>query len=212
LRRASACRIERDVRVQEERHVVPRNVHIALVDLGRPGHGVEVFHLRTVRIVLDNAVGVLVADAEDLVQRLAFGELDDGVVELTAADEVEDFALVQSAVGVGCHRRSDEADLDGRVGLLDGAGEPVVAGPAYSRGKEHEELEALGDLDGLLGADVVGRSVEQLGALEHAGGIRQPDGVPVGFDLARRGPTGAGTTVEVFKGRRVQEQSFKWHI
>ena len=70
--------------------------------------------------MLDDAVGVLVADAEDLVQRLAVGELDDGEVELAAADEVDGGALVEGAVGVGGDRRADEGDLDGGIGLLDG--------------------------------------------------------------------------------------------
>jgi hypothetical protein len=66
--------------------------------------------------VLDDAVFVLVADAEDFVQRLAVGELDDGEVELAAADEVDGGALVEGAVGVGGDRRADEGDLDGGVG------------------------------------------------------------------------------------------------
>ena len=147
--------------MQQERHVVAGDVHVALVDLGGPGHGVEVFDLRAVGVVLDDAVCVLVADAEDFVEGLAVGVLDDGEVELAAADEVEDFALVESAVGVGGDRRADEGDLDGGVGVLDGSGEAVVAGPAYGGGEEHEELEVLGDLDGLFGGDVVGRGVEE---------------------------------------------------
>jgi hypothetical protein len=100
--------------------------------------------------VLDDVVGVLVADPEDLVQRLAVGKFDGGEVELAAADEVDDIALVQGAVGVGRNRRSDEGDLDGRISLLDGLRESVVATPAYGRGEQDQELVALGDLDGLV--------------------------------------------------------------
>ena len=101
LRRASARRIQRDERMQQERHVVLGDVQIAGVDLGGPGHLVELLggDLRAIRIVLDHAVRVLVADAEDLVQRLALGKLDDGEVELAAADEVDGRALVQGLVG-----------------------------------------------------------------------------------------------------------------
>ncbi len=99
LRRAAARGVKRDVRMQQERHVVARHVHVALVDLGGPGHRIQVFDLRAVGVVDDLAV-YLVADAENLVQRLALRELDDGVVELAAADEVERGALVQRAVGV----------------------------------------------------------------------------------------------------------------
>jgi hypothetical protein len=56
LRRAAARGVERDVRVQQERHVVAGHVHVALVDLGGPGHRVEVFNLRAVGIVHDLAV------------------------------------------------------------------------------------------------------------------------------------------------------------
>jgi hypothetical protein len=102
LRWAAAGGVERDVRVQQERHVVPRHVHIALVDLGRPGHRVQVFDLRAIRIVLDHAVRIFVADAEDFMERFAVGKLDYGVVELATADKVEDFALVESAVLTWC--------------------------------------------------------------------------------------------------------------
>ena len=206
LRRAAAGGVERDVGVQQERDVVAGDVHVALVDLGGPGHGVEVFDLRAVRVVLDDAVGVLVADAEDLGQRLAVGELDDGEVELAAADEVDGGALVERAVGVGGDRGADEADLHGGVGALDGFGQSVVAVPADGRGEEDEELVALGDLDGLVGGDVVRRGVEELRAFEHAGGIGEPDGVPVRLDFADCGPARACAAVEVFKGGRVQEQ------
>jgi hypothetical protein len=40
-----------------------------------------------------------------------------------------------------------------RVGLLDGLGERVVAGPADGGGEEHQELVVLGDLDGLRSAE-----------------------------------------------------------
>jgi hypothetical protein len=69
----------------------------------------------------------LVADAEDLVERLAVGKLDDGVVELAAADEVEAEHSLSALVRVGGHRRSDEGNLDGRIGGLDGFGEALVA-------------------------------------------------------------------------------------
>ncbi len=129
LRRATARGVERDVRVQKERHVVARDVHVARVDLGSPGHRVEVFDLRAIRIVLDDAVGVIVsvfvsffiADAEDLVQGLAVGKLYDGEVELAAADKVEDFAFIQGAVRVRGDRGANKTNLDGGIRLLDGA-------------------------------------------------------------------------------------------
>jgi len=54
LRRAAARGVERDVRMQQERHVVASDVHVALVDFRGPRHGIEIFDLRTVRVVLDD--------------------------------------------------------------------------------------------------------------------------------------------------------------
>src|SRR6202041_1533900 len=50
-------------RVEQERNVVAGDVHVALVDFCGPGHRVEVLDLWTVGVVLDDAVGVFVADA-----------------------------------------------------------------------------------------------------------------------------------------------------
>ena len=212
LRRAAARGVQRDVGVEQEWDVVAGHVHVALVDLGRPRHGVEVFNLGAVGIVLDDAGLVLVADAEDVGQWGAVRELYDGEVELAAANEIDRWALVEGAVGVGGDRGANEADLHGGVGALDGLGQSVVSMPADGRGKEHEELKVFGNLDGLVGGDVVRRSVQKLRAFQHPGGIGEPDRVPVRLDFADCGPAGAGTTVEVFKGGRVQEQRLEgWH-
>jgi len=211
LRRAAAGGVERDVRVQQERHVVAGDVHVALVDLGGPGHGVQILDLRTIGIVLDDAAGVLVGDAEDLIQRLAVGVLDDGEVELAAADEVDDVALVEGAIRVRGDRRPDEGDPDGWIRFLDGLSEGMVAGPADGRGEEDEELVTLGDLDGLFGGDVMRRSIEEARAFEHTGRIGEPDWIPVGLDLAGCGPAGAGAAIKVLEGGRVQEQCLKRH-
>jgi len=196
--------------MEQERHVVAGDVHIALVDLGSPWHGVQVFDLRTVGIVHDLTVR-LVADTEDLAERFALGEFDDRVVELAAADEVEGAALVQGLVRGGGHRRPDEGDLDGRIGSLDGLGETLIAFPANGRGEEYEEFVAFADLDGLGGADVVRRSVEQVRAFEQTGGIGEPDGIPVRLDFAGSGPTGTGATIEVLEGGRIEEEGLEWH-
>jgi hypothetical protein len=70
LRRAAAGAVERDVRMQQERDVVARDVHVAGVDVGDPGHVglVELLDLRTVGVVDVGAVFAAVADAEDLVR------------------------------------------------------------------------------------------------------------------------------------------------
>ena len=204
LRRAAACRIERDERVQQEGHAVTRHVHVPLVDLGGPGHRVQIFDLRPVGVVNDLAVEP-VADTQNLVERLALGKFDDGIIELAAADEVERGALIQSAVRVGGHGRSNKGDANRRVCRLDGHRQTLIARPAYCRGEEHQELVVLANVDCLLGGDVVRRSVQQTRALEHAGGVSEPDGVPIGLNLARCGPARTRAAVEIFEGGRVQK-------
>ncbi len=132
---AAARGVERDVGVKQERDVVLGDVHVALVDLGGPGHRIEVFDLGRSGLCWMRAVCVAVADAEDFCERLALGELDDGEIKLAAADEVDDGALVERAVRVGGDRRADEGDLDGGIGLLDRLGQRVVAGPADGGGE-----------------------------------------------------------------------------
>src|ERR1700723_1706173 len=109
-------------RVEQERNVVAGDVHVALVDFCGPGHRVEVLDLWTVGVVLDDAVGVFVADAEDFVEGLAVGVFYDGEVELAAADEIDDVAFVEGAVGIRGDGRTDEGDLDGGIRDLDGLG------------------------------------------------------------------------------------------
>ena len=203
LRRTAARRVQRNVRMQQERHVVARYVHIARIDLCCPRHRVQIFHLRTVRVVLNYAVRILIADAKDLVQRFAICKFHDGKVKLAAANKVEHFALIQRAVGVRRHWRPDKGNLDCGIRFLDRACQRMIARPAHRRGKQHEKLKALRDLNGLLRAHMVGRCIEQLGAFEHPSRIGEPHRIPVGLDLTGRGPARAGTTVEVFKGRRV---------
>jgi hypothetical protein len=118
---------------------------------------------------VDDFAVLFVADAEDLVEGLALCVFNDGEVELAAADEVEDGALVEGAIGVRGDRGADEGDVDGWVGSLDGLGEALVALPADGGGEEDEELEVLANLDGFVGFDVMGRGIEDAGALEVAG-------------------------------------------
>ena len=66
LRWAAACGVERDVRVEQEGDVVFGDVHVAFVDLGGPGNGVEIFDLGSVGVV-DDAARIFITNAEDFV-------------------------------------------------------------------------------------------------------------------------------------------------
>ncbi len=120
-------------------------------------------------------------------------------------------ALIEGAVGIGRHRRADKRDANRRIRRLDGFGEALVALPADGGGEEHQELVVLADLDGFLGGDVVRRGVEQPRTLQQAGWIGEPDGVPVGLDLARRRPARTGAAIEVLERGRVEEECFQGH-
>ncbi len=190
--------------MQQEGHVVLRHVQIAFVDVGYPRQRVEIVDLRPVRVVHHLTV-LAIADGENLIQRLAVGILHHRVVELAAADKVDRLALVQRLVRIGGDRRADEGNLDLGVGVFDLLRPPLVATPGNRAGEEHQELVVLQDLDHLRPLDVVRVGVEQARPLQHPCRVRQPNRVPVGFDLACRGPAGAGAAIEVLKGRRVQK-------
>jgi hypothetical protein len=210
LRGAAAGGVERDVGMQQEGDVVLGHVHVALVDFGGPGHGVQVFCLRAVGVV-DHFSVELVADAEDLAEGLALGKLNDRVIELAAADEVERRTLVEGFVRRGGDRRADKGDFDGGVGRLDGLGEALIALPADGGGEEDQEVIILADLDGLVGGDVVGVGIEQTRTLQHSSGVGQPDGVPVRLNLARGRPARTRAAVKVLERGRIQEKRFQGH-
>jgi hypothetical protein len=181
--------VERDERVEQERDVVARDVQIALVGLGHPRQRVQ---------VLD-------------IEGLSLGKLDDREVELAAADEVECGTLVESAVGVSGDGWPDEADLHGRVGSLDGLRQALVACPADGRREQDQELVVLADLDGLIRGNVVRVGIEQPRTLQQSGRISQPDGVPIGLNLARSGPARTRATVKVLERGRIQQKRFQGH-
>src|ERR1700733_12368665 len=97
--------------MQQEGHVVARHVEIAHVDLRGPRHFVQILQLWPIRI-MDNFAVEFVADAENFIQWLALGKFDYGVVELSAADEVQYWALVQGLVRGSRHRRPYKGDTN----------------------------------------------------------------------------------------------------
>jgi hypothetical protein len=196
--------------MEQKRHVVTRHIHVALVDFGGPRHRVEVLDLRAIGIVDDLAV-LLVADAKDFVEGFALSKLDNGVIELAAADEVEHGTLVESLVRRGGDRRSDECNANRWIRSLDCLSQPLITFPAHSRGEEDEELVVLTDPDGLVGGDVVRWRIEQARSFKEACGIGEPDGVPVGFNLPCCGPARTCAAIEVFKRRGIEEEGFQRH-
>src|SRR5256884_3047112 len=82
------------------------------------------------------------------------------------------------------------------------------------RGREEDQkLIVFADLDCLLPIDFVRRCIEQPAPGDHSRRVRQPNRVPVGFNLARGRPARTRTAVEVFKTWRIQKQGlhYIWH-
>jgi len=211
LRRTAARSVERDIWIQQKGDVVARDVEIALVDLGHMRQGIKVLDLRPVGIVHDLTV-FQIGDTENFLQRLALGVLDHGVVELFAGHEINDRTIAQGLFGQHTDVRPHEADFDVRIGVLDGAGQPDVAGEARGARKQHQEFVFLGNLDGLLAADMVRGGVEQARPFQHARRVGEPYRVPIRFDFARGGPARSCPSIEVFKRGRIQKQCFQWHM
>src|SRR6185312_13390411 len=136
---AAAGAVESNVGMEQEWDVVLRDVQVTLVDIGHPGHGIKILDLRPVGIVDDLTV-FAVADAEDLIERLSVGELDDGEVELAAANEVDGGTLIESALGVGRDRRTDETNFEVGVGVANHLSCLLVARPAHRAGEDDKEL------------------------------------------------------------------------
>src|ERR1700730_9171197 len=99
--------------------------------------------------------------------------------------------------------RSDEGNLHAGIGFFNLSNELYVAVESHRGGKQNQEFVVFANLHSLLPVDVVWRGVEQTTPGNHAGGIGEPNGIPIGFDLAGCRPTGACSAVEIFKTRGV---------
>ena len=117
LRRASARRVERNKRVEQERHVVAANVQVAPVNVGHVRQSVQILDGRPVGIMHDLAI-LAIGNAENIFDRLALRVFDDGVVEFLAASYVDYFRFHQRLLGQHADVGSDEGDLDVRIGCL----------------------------------------------------------------------------------------------
>ena len=205
LCRAAARGVQRDERIEQERHVVATRIDVALVHIHHVRQSIEIGHCRTVGVVQYLAVRPTIRNAEDLVQRLTIRILDYGVIELPAHYEIERRAFLERRLRQGGYVRSHESDLQLGIGRLHGSRQLDVALKARRAGKQNQEFVIPSNLDGLLRVHLVRRSVEQTGAFQHACRVSQPDRVPIGLDLARGWPARTGAAVIVLKRRGIQK-------
>ena len=193
--------------MQQERHVVALDFQIALVNVCGKRQRVQLFRvqLRTFGVVNDLAV-FAIADARNLAERLSVRVIHHRVIELSARYEIDVLASVQRLLGLDVSVRPDESNLHARVGFLDFPDELDVALQANRGGEQNKKFVVFADLDCLPPVYFVGRCVQQPASRNHACGVRQPNWVPIGFNLACGGPPRARAAVKIFKTRRIQQQ------
>src|ERR1700730_1588798 len=106
--------------------------------------------------------------------------------------------------------RANEGNFQAGVRFFDLADELNIACEPYGRGEQNEKFIIFANLNGLLPIDFGRRGVKQAAARNHSGGVGQPNRVPVGLDLAGCGPPRTSSAVEIFKARRIQQQSLHY--
>src|SRR6267142_876102 len=161
-RRATARRIERYERVQQERHVVALDLQVTLVNIGSKRQSIELFRvqLRPRRVVHDLAV-LAIAGSGNLLKRFAMRVFGDGMVKLAAHEKINIFARRQSFIRTDMSVWTNERDLDPRMNFFDLADELQVAMESNRGRIKNQEFVALADFNGLLPIHLVRRSVQQ---------------------------------------------------
>src|SRR5882762_10030479 len=207
-RGAAAGGIERDERMEQKWDVVVFDLEVALVNVGGKWKGVQLggVQLRALRVVYDPAV-LAIADAENLAERLAVRVFDDGVVELAAGHKLDVFAGIQCFVGLDVPMGADKSDLEAGIPFLNLADQLDVALESDCGGEQHQEFVIFADFNGLLPIHLGRAGVQKAASGDHARRIGQPNGIPIRFNLARRGPPRTRSAIKILKTRRIQQQS-----
>ena len=203
---AAAAGVERNVRVLEIAAEIILDHEVALVDRRDERQVVHVVQDFALVVVHDAAVGVAVGQARDAGEVAALGDLLDGEIELVARDEIDILAGQQAAVRIDRDLGADQADLELRIGRLERAHRPQVGLERRRRGVQHHQI-ALGCFrQDVVEAEPVRRRVDQLGALDQGGRLRQPGRIPERADLAAHLIARAGAAIEAVERRSLQEQ------
>ena len=188
LSRTATRRIERNIGIQQEWNVVARDVKVALVNVGHMRQGVQILDLGSIGIMDDLAV-LSIGDTQDLIQRLANRVVNDRVVKFLAANEIDGRTIPQRLLWKHADMRPNKGNPDPRVSFFYRLGELDITGEPRCTGEQHQELVPFRDVDCFLRRDVVRRSVQKPGSLQHSRRISQPHGIPVGLNFAGSWPT-----------------------
>src|SRR5208282_1491927 len=154
----------------------------------------------------DLPVRTAIGNPENLVQGLAVGEFDGGIVELAPYYKIDGSTFVERPLRQSGNVWAHEGDLQSGIGSLHRRCKPDIPLEAWRAGEQHQEVEAPANLDGLFRAHMMRRRVEHARAFQHSRRISQPHRVPIGLNLAGGWPTRAGTAVVILKRRWIQEQ------
>ena len=111
---AAAARIERYVRVLEIADEILVDVEVALVDRRDERQVVHVGQRRSRLRLLNDAVLVAIAEAGDVGERLAFGDLAHREIVVLRRDEIDRVRLLQALARRDRDIGADKADLDRR--------------------------------------------------------------------------------------------------
>src|SRR5712672_155209 len=200
--------IERDEGMQQKWDVIVFNLEVALVNVGGKRKGVQLggVQLRALRVVYDPAI-LAITDAQNVAERLAVRVFDDGVIELAAGHKFDVFAGIQGFVGLDVPMGADKGDLEAGIRFLNLADQLDVALEAHCGGEQDKEFVLFADFDGLLPIHLGRAGVQKAASGDHARRVGQPNGIPIRFNLARRGPPRTRSAIEILKTRRIQQQS-----
>ena len=203
---AAAPGVERQIGVPQIADEIVLDLEIALVDRRDERQLVHVVQDGALGVVDDAAVALAIRQAGDAAEVAALRHLLDGEIELVAGDEIELLAGRKRARGIDRDLGADHADLEIGIGRLQRADGLHVGGKRRRRGVQHHEIAVL-DLRQHVGeAEPVRRRVDQLGALDQRGGLRQPGRIPERLDLAAVLIARAGSAIEALERRRLQKQ------
>src|SRR5215813_335629 len=132
------------------------------------------------------------------------------MIKFATHNEVNVFAGIQSFVRTNVTMRANESNLDTGIRFLDLADQLNVAVKSNGGRVKNQKFVALADFDCLLPVDLMWRGVQQPAPGNQSCRIGQPNRIPIGLNLARRGPPRTGPAVEVLKARRIHQQSLHY--
>jgi len=116
---AAAPGVKRHIGMLEIAAEISLNIQVTLVDRRDEGQVVHVFEDRTVRRVLDLAVGVPAGEAKYGLPVPAVGDFLDGEIKFIARGEIHDRRGFQGFFGVDRRLGADQPDFQRRIGVLE---------------------------------------------------------------------------------------------